>query len=368
MKKNISHESKVIELSELLDEKIKKNGSQLNKARLKLISMVIIALCKVQNVSFHKLAIAFDTESKSDSSLRRLQRFIASFQLCRDLIARLIFELLPEKENLKLVIDRTNWKFGEQNINIFMLGIAYRNVAFPLMFSMLNKKGNSNSKERIELIDRFIRLFGKNCIDCIMGDREFVGEQWTDYLNVNGLRYYLRIRNNFKVFLPKTNESIPVKWLFSGLKIGEIRHHPRIVKVNGVYCYISGTISQTRGEKPELLIIISYNKNEQSFLNYKDRWQIETCFRAMKSSGFDIENTHLQDIDRIEKLINLVMIAFIWCYKIGDYLDKYVKPITIKKHGHRAKSVFKYGLEYISNMLLNSQREDVVGVFSKNVM
>ena len=164
MKKNTSHKSKVIELSELLDNKIKKNGSQLNKSRLNLMSMVIIALCKVQNVSFHKLAIAFDTESKADSSLRRLQRFIASFQLCRDLIARLIFELLPEKTNLKLVIDRTNWKFGEQNINIFMLGITYRNVAFPLMFSMLNKKGNSNSKERIELIDRFIRLFGKECM------------------------------------------------------------------------------------------------------------------------------------------------------------------------------------------------------------
>ncbi len=32
------------------------------------------------------------------------------------------------------------------------------------------------------------------------------------------------------------------------------------------------------------------------------------CFNAMKSSGFDIENTHLNKIDRIEKLILLVMI------------------------------------------------------------
>ena len=58
-----------------------------------------------------------------------------------------------------------------------MLGIAYKNVAFPLIFSLLNKKGNSNSEERISLIDRFIKLFGKDCIDCIMADREFVGEK-----------------------------------------------------------------------------------------------------------------------------------------------------------------------------------------------
>lgn len=116
------------------------------------------------------------------------------------------------------------------------------------------------------------------------------------WINQNNLRYYIRIRNNFKVFLPRRNEAIPISWLFSGLKIGELRHFPRIVKVNGVFCYLSATLSQKKREKPELLIIISYNKNEQSFLNYKERWQIETCFRALKSSGFDIENTHLQEL------------------------------------------------------------------------
>jgi hypothetical protein len=332
------------------------------------MSMVIIALCKVQNVSFHKLAIAFDSKSQVDSSLRRLQRFMAEFDLCSDLIARLIFGLLPEKTNLKLVIDRTNWQFGKQNINIFMLGIAYRNVAFPLMFTMLNKKGNSNSEERIALIQRFIRLFGKECIDYIIADREFVGEQWIGYLNRENLRYYIRIRNNFKVFLPRKNDTIPVSWLFSGLKAAEIRHYTRIVKVNGEYCYLSATLSQKRGEKPELIIIISYNKNEQSFLNYKERWQIETCFKAMKSSGFNIENTHLKDIERVEKLLCLIMIAFVWCYKVGDYLDRNVKAITIKKHGHRAKSVFKYGLEYISNILLNPQKEKFIRVLLKIVM
>jgi hypothetical protein len=59
-------------------------------------------------------------------------------------------------------------------------------------------------------------------------------------------------------------------------------YYPRIVKVNGVFYYLSAILSQKKGEKPELLIIISYNKNEQSFLNYKERWQIATCFRAMK--------------------------------------------------------------------------------------
>ena len=52
--------------------------------------MFILSLCKVQNVSFHKLTLAFDTDSKPESSLLRLQRFVSDFNLCKDLIARLI--------------------------------------------------------------------------------------------------------------------------------------------------------------------------------------------------------------------------------------------------------------------------------------
>lgn len=367
MNNNTSQVCKITKLSGVLNEILVKNGKKLNKARITLISLFILALCKVQTVSFHKLANAFDSKSKAGSSLRRVQRFISGFELCGNLIGQLIFFLLPEKTNLVLVIDRTNWKFGKQNINIFMLGIAYRGVTFPLLFSMLNKKGNSNSEERIALLSRFIRLFGTDCIDCLVADREFVGEEWIKFLNDAKICYHIRIRNNFNVFLPRKAEEIPVNWLFQGLKMGEIKHYEHIVKIKGQYCYLSATLGKKEG-KPELVILISFNKKEQSLLQYKQRWQIECCFKAMKSSGFDIENTHLQDLERIEKLVCLVMIAFIWCYKVGDYLDREVKPIVIKKHGHRAKSIFKYGLEHISSCLLNTYRNDFDLILQKIVM
>jgi len=151
---------------------------KINLARLKLISHFVIALCKVQTVTFEKLANAFDTQTDSDSSLRRIQRFIANYSLDSDRIARLVFNLLPAQGKLILSIDRTNWKFGQTNINIFMLGIVYKGVAFPLLFTMLDKRGNSSSKERIDLINRFIRLFGKGIIECVVADREFVGKDW----------------------------------------------------------------------------------------------------------------------------------------------------------------------------------------------
>ncbi len=87
---------------------------------------------------------------------------------------------------------------------------------------------------------------------------------------------------------------------------------------------------------------------------YKKRWQIETLFKAFKSSGFNIENTHVTDQKRLEKLFMIVMIALVWCYKVGDFADQNIKAIKIKKHQRKAISVFKYGLNYLNNVLLNT--------------
>lgn len=337
-------------------------AGKLNLARVKLISFFVIALVKVQTVNLEKLSHAFDTKTKSDSSLRRIQRFIANYSLDSNLIARLVFSLLPKQERYILSIDRTNWKFGQTDINIFMLGVVYQGVAFPLLFTMLAKRGNSNSQERINLINRFIRLFGKDTIESVVADREFVGAEWLKYLNYNEIRYYIRIRNNFRVFMPRKNKDIKASHLFNRFKVNEFVHYPRIVRVNGQLCYLSGAKLNNRNGKQEFLIIVSFNKPEKAQEQYKQRWQIEMSFKAMKSSGFDLEKTHLQDIQRIEKLVLLVMIAFVWAYKVGIYLHK-IKPILIKKHGRKAKSIFKYGLSYIAKILLNTESQDDIGVF-----
>lgn len=334
-----------------------------NLARVKFFVLMISALCKVQTVGFEKLATAFDSRACTSSSLRRIQRFMADYLLDTDLIARLIFRLLPHKPPFRLAMDRTNWKFGQQNINVLVIAVVYQGVAFPLLFKLLPKFGNSNTHERIELIERYIRLFGSETLDCLTADREFVGERWIKYLNENGIRYHIRIRENFWVLQPHNGKMVKASWLFADLPMNGCRVNHRIVYLNNQLCYLAGSKGKDKEGKPELQIVISFNKPENALELYKERWQIETAFKALKTSGFNIEDTHLTEIDRIEKLFALVMVAFSWAYLVGDYLHKYIKPIPIKKHGKKAKSLFKYGLNYIATVLLNAYCQDDIDIF-----
>lgn len=334
-----------------------------NLARVKFFDLFICALCKVQTVGFDKLSTAFNSTADPASSLRRIQRFIAKYQLDCDVIARLIFRLLPHKPPYRLALDRTNWKFGELNINVLVIAVIYQGLSFPLMFKLLPKAGNSNTNERIELIERFISLFGTPALDCLTADREFVGEKWIKYLNDRNIRYYIRIRENFWVLQPHNGKRVKASWLFSNLPLNCCRVNDRIVYVNNQLCYMSGSKVKNKAGKPELQIVISFNNPQDALEIYKERWQIETAFKGLKTSGFNIEDTHLTDIERIEKLFALVIVAFTWAYVVGDYLHRHIKPIQIKKHGNKAKSIFKYGLTYIATVLLNSSFKPDIDIF-----
>lgn len=124
-----------------------------------------------------------------------------------------------------------------------------------------------------------------------------------------------------------------------------------------------GSKIKNKKSKPELQIIISNRRPELSSILYKERWQCETAFRALKSSGLNIEDTHSTDIDQIGKLLSLVLIAFTWSYLVGIYLNENMKPIRNLNNGRRAKGFFKYGLEYIVMMLLNTGFQSDINIF-----
>ena len=147
-----------------------------------------------------------------------------------DLFARLVFKLLPEQPPYKLSMDRTNWKFGKTDINILMISICYKGVGIPLVWKLLRKKGNSNSLEREQVINRYIRLFGTKSIASFMADREFVGEQWFEQLIDAKISFHIRIKANMIIHVPGKRKK-KAFWLFNHLKVGTGFHYPRLVYI-----------------------------------------------------------------------------------------------------------------------------------------
>lgn len=314
-------------------------------ARLILAANFIMALLMLRTVNLAVLSNAFETEVETESNYKRMQRFFRFFKLDFDALAQVVGSWLPDKPWV-LCLDRTNWQIGITDVNILVLAVAYRGIAIPVVWTFLAKKGNSNTDERITLIGRFIKLFGKERIAYLTADREFRGKKWLQYLVHQKINIRVRIPNNTRVSNKHGNRMLPATRLFS-LKVGEVMVLKQRRLVWGIPVYLGAVRSSN-----EHAIIISTAYTSGLIADYARRWEIETLFGCLKSRGFDMEKTRMRDPERLNKLFALLTIAFCWCYRVGEWRAEQ-KPIRILKHQRQAVSLFRYGLDYLNRILFS---------------
>lgn len=324
----------------------------LNLSRVKALTLFVFSILRARTVNLSMLSITMDYE-KSDSAYQRLKRFIKEVSLDSFGLAKLIATIIgfDNKTRWKLIFDRTNWKFGKKHINILFLAICREHLSIPIFFTFLKdkKSGNSNQEDRIELMKKFIKTFGKKCIELILGDREFIGVKWLKYLQENSIAFCVRIKEDWqKVSLPN-GRMVEVKKCFPGLKAGEIRSLGLRQLGEGkkaVMCYITGL----RTEKGDWVIVAHSEGLENPCEVYRERWQIECMFKALKTSGFNVEDTHVTEPKRLECLLGVLCIAYTIGYKVGEIQIK-ENPPKLKKHGYWPKSIVRYGLDKLGQLM-----------------
>jgi hypothetical protein len=314
-----------------------------DKRRIDCLVKMIMALILAETVNLTRLACIVFGHASQASHYRRLQRFFSEFRFDYNILARLIFTLFGFSEGAHyLVLDRTNWQWGKRDINILMLCVAYKKIGIPIFWILLNKKGNSSTRERAALMNRFIKVFGKENIAGLLGDREFIGKDWFSYLQKQGLKFYFRIKKDADTH-NACGKSVQVSWLFYDSEINVVKKLKGLRPVYGHKLFISGM----RLSDGEYLIVVSNSDERCAIEVYGLRWEIETLFGCLKSKGFRFEETRLMKHDRIKKMIGLLALAFCIAHKTGEWRHEAIKAIVLKKHGRPQYNYFRYGMNWI---------------------
>lgn len=323
-----------------------------NKARLFCLAGMLLALVSVRTVNLREIAVAFASDALLDSRYKRLKRFFTFFKLDYTAIAQWIFSLyFSSSEKIYLTIDRTNWYWGKSKINVLTLGATYEGMAIPLLWRALDKAGNALASEHIEIIQRFVKIFGVTCIEGVLADREFGSHDLFSWCHENKIPFYIRIKDNALVRVPKCkNKRHHVKKLFGALNPNQQYAYPYPVTLYGTTVYVAGS----RSETGEWMVIATNQPPKNAISIYLRRWEVETLFSCLKARGFNFEDTRLTQLERIEKLMGVLAMATAWVHKIGEWRAE-IKPIRLKqfKNGQRRPqySYFRYGLDFIRETL-----------------
>lgn len=272
-------------------------------SRAKCFFEIAMGMIKSRSVQMQRIAAHFKDKTSLEGRIQRVYRFFAEQEICYDDMARLILSSLSlENRPLKLVLDRTNWEFGKNSINYIVLAVQVQGFGtVPLLWTELSKKGNSNTSERLELLDKLFHIFPNLQISSLTADREFIGKNWINYLIQNNIPFFIRIKENRLVDWNK-EEKVHVGTFFEHLRNGE--------KPRTLYKTLDGydlTLAGTRSKKGELVIILTNTdfKPRKILKIYKTRWGIECLFKNLKHNGFNLEETHMTLPERLEKWLLL---------------------------------------------------------------
>lgn len=321
----------------------------LSKTRLETLAIMLAGLANGRTVNLSHLASQFPGQALHSSNYRRLQRFFQHTRLDEDVVAQLILRLLNLKRSRLLALDRTNWKLGSTSINFLVLAIVTDRFKIPLMWSLINRRGNSCTTERIELVQRYLRVFGASSIEALLADREFISDKWLEFLMKNNVPFIIRVRENMYIhnedgrriqlrsLLRRYSKGMWTGWL-SG-----IEHTPENL------LHFSG--KQIRNS--ELLLVVTNISDPKRALNlYRKRWGIECLFADAKTRGFNIEDTHITDPAKLATLLAIIALAMTWAYRCASQVMGR-RRIRRKTHNRRAKSWFRTGFDTLRRWILH---------------
>lgn len=320
-----------------------------HKARIDFLAQALIGLLICRSINFQEIATAMpSSKAEIKSRYRRIQRFFANYSFNFDVIARWLYQLFfSNSDRVYIAIDRTNWFFGKRKINIFMLSVCYEGIAIPIYWRLLKKAGNSSGEEHIDLLSRFVKTFGKTSIQGVLADREFPNKKFISWLTQQQIPFFIRIKGNTAVCIGKK------KWkeaasLFPHLKLRE----PQVFKMRVTVFSKKLYLAASKNERDELMIVVTNSNPQVAIACYLRRWEVETLFQAFKGRGFRFEDTHVTALDRLERMIAFLAIAFAFAHKSGEWKAER-KPIPLKRIRKQLRyqnSYFRYGLDFVRDL------------------
>lgn len=340
-----------------------------HRARLKFMARFTAALLKLTTTNLREVALALKAGVKEESNYRRIRRFLSDYEVDFTRLGRLLVRLLPQTPPYSVVLDRTEWHFGQTPVNVLMVGITHKGIAFPVSWTVLPDGGSSSAADPCEALGRFFAVVDPSDVSVVLADREFICAKWLRWLQARKIPFVVRLRSDRRVGLAPGGPSLPARMFARPLRVGQERVLAGMRYLHGANGeYVEAKVVVVRRIAPAseesadaFLILATWAVNpEKATALYRKRWEIETMFAALKKRGYKLEKTHLTAPGRIRRLVGLLALAFAWTHVVGERRAAREGPPRQKSHGRRQRSLFRYGLDLLRSILTTPEPQPVL--------
>lgn len=284
--------------------------------------------------------------AKLPSLVNRLRRFLDNPRVSVRDFYRPVAEQLVQAlsgQPIRLIIDCTKIGF---NYQVMVVAIAYRKRALPLAWSVHHgSKGAVAVERQIALLRYLSRLIPGKSQVWVIGDSAFQHVPLLRWIRRQGWHFVIRQTGHHKVRLAGGRwvklADLPLAEGETGY-LGWVRltekHH---------YGWVSLVLHWGKGEEEPWYLVTDQPADWRTIHLYKVRMWVEEMYGDMEGHGFDLESTHLQDLDRLSRLMLGICLVYTWLIALGGWVVKRGFRHLIDRKDRRDKSYFRLGWDWI---------------------
>lgn len=286
--------------------------------RLEVLSSLVCSCLVSKNCSLESLSQANGQggTEKKNSLLQQTKRWLSNKWVDMEMsflpFARHFLQPASLRGELVLVVDGT--QTGHSHTTL-MLSVLHRSFAVPLFWVVRKgEKGHFPEQMHMDLFRAIHPVLPAGCRVVVLGDGEYDGINLQKLFAQYGWEFVVRTSCDRKIDCG-----------------GEVGRMDALSPAKGHDCLfvleaLPGVNAlcwhEKRFEKP-IFLLTNMELAKMACHYYKQRFCIETMFKQLKSRGFQLHKTQLQDAAKIARLVIVVAIAFTFAYGIGRFLKEH---------------------------------------------
>lgn len=354
-----------LQLYRTLFERLRQFLPNQHIARVRVLALLMAGMQASRSVSFGRIVMHWPFALQDfgfRSRVNRVHRFHVNPHIIpADFYAPVARHLLAQNRGVlvRLVMDATKLGLrGDKGCRALTISYCYRGRTLPLAHAVLaGARGQVEFALQKLLLEYIVPLLPPATPVLLVADAGFEAIELLEWLHAQKWQYVLRRngKNLFRQHNPNLNictdehgfirlDAIPVQK-------GELLYLGAVdlTRSNPVSCYL--TVYWQEGEDSPWLLVATDPNPQQMIRNYRLRMWVEEMYKDLKSAGFNLEKTHLTHKDRIEHLLLVVFLTYLFCTAMGSWVVKNGLRRFIDAKSRRDKSYFRIGYDYIVNNL-----------------
>lgn len=313
------------------------------------LAMMITGIVMGKKAQLGAISTEVPHPIKDKSIEKRMRRWVKNKRIAFEFyFMPFAIELLASLAHTPLVLAMDGSPVG-RGCMVLMVGVVYHKRVLPLGWVVYKgKKGHAPAETHLEVLKRVRELIPAGADVILLGDGEYDSVEmleWVDQETDWGV--VARTANDTQVY--SEGEWLMLKELC--LAPGDLSSLPHVLftrKEQGPL-HVIGWWSQEY-DAP-LYLVTNLELAEEACYWYRKRYRIETLFSDKKSRGFHIHKSHLSDPKRVSRLLMATSLAYIWIVYLGILVIQQGHTDLIDRSDRRDKSLFRLGLDWLTNRL-----------------